>query len=585
MISEQDLKLIRPCSHSRDVRPLGWLSLGLASAIALGCTADISGPGGSAPDGMGGPPGTNNPGSAGTGGSSSIGGGTGGTTNVQPAGALPGPSLRLLTESQYHATLRTLVGYADELTFELEDDVALNGLHAIGSSNVAISPKATEAYVHAAELVAERGFGSATAAQATAGCDVAQAACAESFLADFGRRAFRRSLTAEEKTRFVGIYTTGLQKLGTGAEGMKYAVMAVLSSPSFIYRVEVGQPNPGGPTPRALTDVEVASKLAYFLWNGPPDKELLDLAESGGLKAPGALAGQAARLMAAAGFTKGLEGWFDDYLNLTNLPSLEKLPSRFPKFTPTLVRAMRTETLMVLSQAALGTQDFRSVFNSSKSYVNAELAQLYGVQGVTGDQFVQVDLPAPRRGLLGNASLLSQYAHAAVSSPTLRGKFVRQILMCQGIPAPPPDVDTTLPDESEAKTARERLTIHSTNQTCATCHKLMDPLGLGLENFDAIGQYRTQDNGANIDASGDVDGVAFKTPDELANALAQSPAVPSCLSRSVFRYAWGRLESDADEPMLTELTNAFQASTYQMKQLLTSAVAASSFVNVGELDP
>jgi hypothetical protein len=509
----------------------------------------------------------------------------GGTTGVAPAGALLGPSLRLLTEAQYRATLRTLVTYADELTFDLEDDVALNGLHAIGSSNVAISPKATEAYLHAAEVVADHGFGSAATAQTTAGCDVSQASCAETFLADFGRRAFRRSLTAEEKTRFVGIYSTGVQKLGTGAAGMKYAVMAILTSPNFIYRVELGQPSAGGPTPRALTDVEVASKLAYFLWNGPPDKELLDLAESGGLKAPGALAAQAARLMAAAGFSKGLEGWFEDYLNLTNLASIEKLPSRFPKFTPTLLSAMRTETLMSLSQAATGAQDFRSVFNSSKTFVNGELVQLYGIQGVTGTQFVQVDLPAPRRGLLGNASLMSLYAHASVSSPTLRGKFVRQILMCQGIPAPPPDVDTTLPDESEAKTARERLTIHSTNATCAACHKMMDPMGLGLENYDAIGAYRTQDNGITIDATGQLDGVAFNGPAELADALAKSDAVPSCLSRSVFRYAWGRLEGEADEPLITELTSAFQGSSYQMKQLLASAVAASSSVNVGELDP
>lgn len=536
---------------------------------------------------MGGPPGTgaSGPGVAGSGGTSgTVGVGAGGTS-VAPAGALSGPSLRLLTDSQYRATLRSLVSFADELTFELEDDVALNGLHAIGAANVAISPKATEAYLNAAEVVAERGFGTPAAAQATAGCDVSQAACADSFLSDFGRRAFRRSLTAEEKTRFVGVYTSGVQKLASGAAGLKYATMAILSSPHFIYRVELGQPSPGGPTPRSLTDVEIASKLAYFLWNGPPDKELLDLAESGGLKAPGALAAQTTRLMAAAGFAKGLEGWFDDYLNLTSLSSLEKLPARFPKFTPTLLSAMRQETLMSLSQAALAPQDFRGVFNSNKTFVNGELAQLYGVQGVTGTAFVQVDLPATRRGLMGNASLLSLYAHANVSSPTLRGKFIRQIVMCQGIPAPPPDVDLTLPDESEAKTARERLMVHSTVPSCASCHRLMDPLGLGLENFDAIGAYRTQDNGVNIDASGNLDGVAYNGPVELANALAQSEAIPSCLSRSVFRYAWGRLEGEADEPFIGELTSAFQSSSYQMKQLLTSAIAASSFVNVGELDP
>jgi hypothetical protein len=224
------------------------------------------------------------------------------------------------------------------------------------------------------------------------------------------------------------------------------------------------------------------------------------------------------------------------------------------------------------------------VFNASRTYVNADLASLYGVPGVTGSDLVQVDLPPERRGLLGNASILSLYAHADVSSPTLRGKFIRQILMCQSIPAPPPDVDTTLPDESQAKTARERLTIHSTNATCAGCHKLMDPIGLSLENFDAMGAYRTQDNGETIDASGELDGVAFNTAAGLADALATSTRVPDCVSRLVFRSAWGRLETPADEGFITDMTTAFAASTYQMRQLLTAAVTAPSFANVGELD-
>lgn len=545
------------------------------SLLAAACTADISGVGN----------GTSSPPSGGAGGSSVVGGGGSGP-GVSPT-ALLGPSVRLLTQTQYRATLRTLFTFADELSIELEDDVALNGLRAIGTSNIALSAKATEAYLHAAEVAAERGFGTDQNALATAGCDVAQPACVDNYLADFGRRAFRRSLTAEERTRFVGIYQAGLSKLASGAAGVKYAVTAILTSPHFLYRVELGQPTPGGPTARTLTDVEAASKLAYFLWNGPPDKELLDLAEAGGLKQPGALAAQAARLLGAAPVSQGMDALFDDYINLTDLASAEKLPSRFPEFTPALLSAMRQETIMTLSQAALGSSDFRSVFNSTKTFVNGELARHYGITGVSGDQFVEAELPAAsgRRGLLGHASILSLYAHASVSSPTLRGKFIRQILMCQAIPAPPPDVDTTLPDETEAKTARERLTVHSTNASCAACHRLMDPIGLGLENFDAIGAYRAQDNGQNIDASGDLDGVSFTDPAGLADALAQNPSVPGCLARNVFRYAWGRLETQADEAFISELTNGFQGSAYQMRQLFSSLVAAPSFVNVGELDP
>jgi hypothetical protein len=509
------------------------------------------------------------------------GAGVGGSAS-NPAG-LAGPSLRLLTGSQYRATLRSLFAFTDELSIELEDDVALNGLHAIGTANIALSPKATEAYLRAAEQVSERAFGNSESAASSAGCDVAQSSCAEQFLGAFGRKAFRRSLTAEERTRFNAIYASGVTKLGSGAAGLKYATMAVLSSPYFVYRVELGQPT--SPGVRSLTGVERASKLAYFLWNGPPDPELLDLAENGGLEAAGALSAQAARLLGAtAQVTAGMDALFEDYVGLANLGTVEKLPARFPQFTPSLVTAMRTQTLKDLGAVALAGRDFRSVFNASKSFVNAELASLYGVQGVTGSAFVEVELPAERRGLLGHASLLNLYAHADVSSPTLRGKFIRQILMCQSIPAPPPDVDTTLPDESAAKTARERLTVHSTNPSCAACHKLMDPIGLALENFDAIGRYRTQDNGQTIDASGELDGVTFNTPAGLADALAQSPRVPECVSRLVFRSAWGRLETPADEGFIQDMVAAFAASTYQMPKLFSSAVSAQSFVTVGELD-
>jgi len=522
------------------------------------------------------------PGNAGPG---AAGPGAGGPGSTDP-NVLLGSNLRLLSNAQYRATLRTLFPFADELQYDLEEDVALNGLRSIGASNVAVSLKATEAYQAVAEQAAKRAFADVAAGSAFAGCDVADAACATSFIADFGRRAFRRALAPAEQTRFQGIYGAGVTKLGNGAAALQHVVLAILGSPHFLYRVEIGEPSAGGPTARRLTDLEAASKLAYFLWNGPPDAELLSLAESGGLKAAGALEAQAVRLLAAGQLSAGLESLFDDYLSLSNLATVEKLPAAFPDFTPSLLDSMRQQTLLDLSRAATSAGDFRNVFSSTRTFVNAELAELYGVSGVSGSQLVEVELAADsgRRGLLGHASLLSLYAHASVSSPTLRGKFVRQTLLCQAIPAPPPDVDTTLPDTSEAETARERFTLHRTDPNCAGCHQLMDPIGLGLENFDAIGRYRDQENGQNIDASGDLDGVAFSGPAELSSALAQHPALAECLSRTIFRYAWGRLENNADAATITELTAAFSGSTYQLLALFKNAVASPRFVNVGELD-
>jgi hypothetical protein len=552
------------------------LTLGTA-LLAFGCTGNISGPGGSS----GGVASPGGPGVVGPGGSS---------PGNQPGGAAPGtllgPSLRLLTNSQYRATLRTLFSFADELSYDLEDDVALNGLRAIGSSNVAVSLKATEAYQSVAQQAAQRAFADAQAGSTFAGCNVDDATCASGFIADFGRRAYRRALAPAEQSKLVGLYQSGVQKLGGGAAGLQHVVQAILGSPHFLYRAELGEPSQAGPTARRLSDVELASKLAYFLSDAPPDAELLQLAESGGLSAAGALAAQTTRLLGGASAAAGMESLFDDYLSLNDLATVEKLPSQFPTFTPSLLTAMRRETLLDLSRAATAGGDFRNVFNSSKTFVNRELAELYGVSGVTGDELVEVTLPADsgRRGLLGQASVLSLYAHASVSSPTLRGKFVRQVLLCQAIPAPPPDVDTTLPDTSEAATARERFTIHRTNPNCAACHQLMDPIGLGLENFDAIGRFRTQENGQAIDASGDLDGQAFSGPAQLSDALASHPGLASCLSRTVFRYAWGRLENQADEPAITELATAFSGAGHALPALLRGAVSSSGFVNVGALD-
>jgi hypothetical protein len=490
----------------------------------------------------------------------------------------------LLTAAQYRNSLATLFPFATELEFKLEEDVALNGFRSIGAATVALSLKATETYLQIAETAAKRAFADEANAKNFTGCESIDAACADTFIASFGRKAFRRSLEADELSRYKTLYETGVTKLSSGVEAFKYVVMAILGSPHFLYRVELGTPAADGKS-RTLKAAEIASKLAFFLANAPPDAELLDLAESEGLSAS-ALTEQATRLLSASSIDQGVDSLVDDYLKLFGLESIEKLASAYPVFTPSLAQAMRLETQHNLRDAMLGDKDFRSIFDTGKTHVNQELAQFYGINGVTGNGFVAVDLPAAsgRRGLLGNASVLSLYAHASSSSPTLRGKFVREVLLCQAIPAPPPGVDTALPDKSAAKTTRERYSLHATNDACATCHSQMDPIGLGLENFDAIGQYRAEENGIGIDASGELDGVTFTDAAGLASALAKHPDAMDCFTRSVFRYAWGRLENDSDEPLVAKLHARFQASSFQVRTLLLETVAAPEFSRVGELD-
>jgi hypothetical protein len=184
---------------------------------------------------------------------------------------------------------------------------------------------------------------------------------------------------------------------------------------------------------------------------------------------------------------------------------------------------------------------------------------------------------------LGHASLLSLLSHASASSPTLRGKFVREILLCQSIPAPPPNVNTTLPDTQGAVTMREKLALHASG-ACAGCHSLMDPIGLALENFDGIGAYRETDNGAAIDASGELDGVPFADAAGLAQALSQHARFPECVARTMYRYSMGHLEEDGEEPAIASLLTSFSGSGYKLRDLMLATAQLPGFRYVGALD-
>lgn len=557
--------------------------------IALGCSGKIesgSNESGANPSaGVGSDP--NNPGAAGgmnPGDPSVVGAaGTAGATGNAPAGVPLGPTLRVLTNSQYRATLRSLFPFADELVLDLEDNVALSGLRSIAAATMAISPKAAETYHRLAETAAARAFADDATATAFIGCAPTDATCVQQFITSFGRKAFRRALLAEEVTRYTALYQQGMSELASGSGALKYVVTALLDSPHFLYRVELGEPSAGDSTRRLLTPAEVASKLAYFLWDGPPDVALLDTADTTGLDASG-LVSEVDRLFSAPQFEAGIASLFDDYLTLSRLESTQKLSNEYPAFTASLAAAMRQETTLNMAKVAREGLDFRTVFNGTTSFVNGELAEHYGIEGVNSEQFVETAMPTQRKGLLGNAGLLSIYSHPGATSPTQRGKFVRETLLCQGIPAPPPDVNTTLPDTSEAATTRDKLDLHATEPSCAGCHRLMDPIGLALENFDTIGAYRSEDNGEPIDASGELDGVAYSDAAGLADALAAHPRVPECFSRVVFRYAWGRVETTADDALVTALMARFQTSTFQVKELLRGAALAPEFSVVGQLN-
>jgi hypothetical protein len=491
-----------------------------------------------------------------------------------------------LTTVQYQNSLRELFGDAITIPSNLEPDAALSGLKAIGAATLALSARATELFESAARDVANQIFSDATKRQTLLGCDPSQQSCLETFVADFGRRAWRRPLAADEVTKYVSLAQSGQTASGDPWQGPSLVVSALLQSPNFLYRVEIGTVDAAQPTRRWLDSYEVASRLSYLLWGSTPDTTLLDVAQGGTLTDPAAIATQAQRLLGDARAQTAIETFFSEYLGLAGLQAAQKLPEAFPAFTPSLRTAMEQETLLTLRTLAFDENaDFRSLLTSHTTFVNAELAELYGMPGANGETMSRTTLAAdsPRVGLLGHASLLTLHSHASTSSPTLRGKFVREILLCQSIPAPPPNVDTTLPDTAGAVTMREKLAIHAEG-SCAACHTLMDPIGLALENFDGIGTYRETDNGAAIDASGTLDGVAFNDAAGLAQALSQHARFPECVARTLYRYSMGHVEELGEEPAITSLVTSFSGSGYKLKDLMLATAQLPGFRYVGALD-
>lgn len=493
----------------------------------------------------------------------------------------PGPaSLRRLTGPQYANAVRDLLGADLTIPGGFEPDTVLSGFASVGASLTTLSASATEKFEAAAMSLADQVMSDPARRGRLVSCTPggpADEACARSFVTGFGRRAWRRPLTDEEVARYVGLARDAGTTLGDFWKGLGYALGGLLQSPNFLYRVEVGRPVAGGQ--RAFDDWELASRLSFFLWNSTPDEALLEAAQTGRLTGDG-LRKEALRLVDSPRARAAARTFFDELLRLDGTIDLEQSPANFPEVTATLGAAMREETLRFLEEVVLSPAgDFRQAFDLEATFVNPELARLYGLPAPAGNSFARVSLPGSglRVGLLGQASFLALNAHETTTSPTRRGKFVRESVLCHEIPAPPPDVDTSLPPEpaSGARTMRERLAVHNA-PACNVCHSRMDPIGLTFENFDAIGKFRQTDGGKAIDASGDIDGTRFRDPRELATVLRKHPDVETCLVRSVYRYALGHIEGPDQDVLIKHIASNLPAEQ-RWKALLLDLVDSQGF--------
>ncbi|HEY0714347.1 MAG TPA: DUF1592 domain-containing protein, partial [Polyangia bacterium] len=410
-------------------------------------------------------------------------------------------------------------------------------------------------------------------------------ACARGFLERFGRRAWRRPLDADEVSRYLLLGADVTRRGLPAREALVAMAGAILQSPNFLYRSETGVPNPADPTRRRLNDYELASRLSYFIWGAPPDDELLTAAESGLLGTDAGLDAQSKRMLQSPRAKEALRGFFVELFRLRRLDRINENRAKYPQYTKTIGASMKGETLRIIEEVAFDPKrDFRDIFSTRFTYVNAELAKLYGINAPAlaagaPDQYVRVPIPAGRQGLLSQGSFLTIFAHQTTSSPTRRGKFIRESLLCQAVPPPPPSVETRLPKDEEGKprTTRQKLEHHRNNDRCKGCHKAMDPLGLAFETFDGIGAFRDKEAGQAIDTTGELDGTAFKGPAELGALLAKNPKIGACVARGLFRFAVGHLESEGEEPLMEALAKGLERDGYYFPSLVASVIKSEGF--------
>jgi len=420
-----------------------------------------------------------------------------------------------------------------------------------------------------------------------------ESACANQITANLARRAFRRPVTADEVARLLKFYQAGRQAGGSFDQGIEQMVAAVLASPKFLYRSVSSAPvqAESAPVPNtalALTDLELASRLSFFLWNTGPDDELLNLAEASGLSKPGAMEKQVRRMLADPKASSLVTNFAMKWLNLDALDSVKPDPVLFPGFTDQLRRDFATEVEAFLSSILLEERSLVDLLNADYTFLNERLARHYGISGVAGPQFRRVTLAEKERwGLLGKAAILMRTSYADRTSPVLRGAWVLDKILGTPPTPPPPDTATDLSQKAgeQPKTVRARLEQHRGKATCRQCHGVIDPTGLALENFDAIGVWRTTDPQANspIDASTVLpNGVPINGVVELRAELAERPArFVTALTEKLMMYAINRNLEYFDMPQVRAIVRGAAKNNYTLSSIVLGIVNSDSFRKQG----
>jgi hypothetical protein len=402
--------------------------------------------------------------------------------------------------------------------------------------------------------------------------------CLRQIAERFGKRAWRRPLTAEELDRLVVLAQAGLDAGDDVESAMRAMLGSMLVSPHFLFRVEL-DPDPSSTAPHPLSDYELASRLSYFLWSSMPDDTLFEVADSGMLQDDATLAAQVQRMLDDEKASALLDNFAGQWLFIRALDDHTPDYATFPDFDDALRAAMRTETELFVREFLFGDETLDRLLTADFTFANDRLADHYGLPSPGGATLERVTLTGgERRGLLTQGSLLTVTSFPTRTSPVKRGKWVLEQLLCEPPPPPPPGVEGLTKEDMPTGSLRERMEQHRSNPECAACHTSMDPIGFGFEQYDGIGTFRTRDQSFAIDPSGMLPGgAAFAGPLELAALLASDARLPHCMAEQLFIYALGRGPARHDQADLDAIAEGFVAGGHRFRQLAELVATSHAF--------
>ncbi len=496
--------------------------------------------------------------------------------------AEPAQSIRL-SPSQYKQSIADIFGGHIAIAGRFEPEERTEGLLAIGARQVSVSSTGVERYDDLARGVAaqvvDKDHRDTLLPCKPKAENAADEACARDFITAIGELMYRRPMSSAEVESKVKASSEAANTLHNFYAGQAAILSDMLISPKFLFRYRVLEPDPNHPGQQRLDAYSKASALSFFLWNSTPDKMLLKAAETGEINTKEGLKRQVDRMVSSPRVEGAVRAFFADMLGFSEFETVAKDPQFFPRYTLTVKDQSQEQTLRTVVDHLIARQgDYRDLFTTPHTFLTSSLAPIYGVPLIDKTDNGQPEhwMPYsfqpgdPRAGILAQASFVALHSPAGRTSPTGRGKALRENILCQAVPPPPGNVDFKFVQDTSNpvyKTTRDRLTAHRSEAMCAGCHKITDPIGLALENFDSAGGYRTTENGVQIDTSGELSGVKFDGPAGLAKVLHDDPAVTSCVAKKAFAFGAGQLPA-ANDAEWVGIQKKFTDSHYNFVELL-----------------